>query len=284
MIKINGEYIALTKFPNGERAIHKEAWASNLDDRDIRVDFFFDGDEDEIYMLQRIMFAMNDRYPDKHKRLFMPYIPYSRMDRENDHYLFSLKWFADLINRMNFDEVHTRGAHSKVSLDLINNIRNSNTSLLLMSYLLEDFAGGEDTYIILPDKGAQLRYGGELEAVLGRCEYKGIVTCNKERDFKTGRITSLTFDKKLEPGSKAIIIDDLCSRGGTFDLTINKLVEQGINDVAVTVTHCEDTVYDGVLLDNPALTLLLTTDSILSEPDPSKESHRKISRFIRWRE
>ncbi|MCL2375341.1 MAG: ribose-phosphate pyrophosphokinase, partial [Firmicutes bacterium] len=54
-------------------------------------------------------------------RLVMPYIPNARQDRiadeEND--IFTLKWFCEIINSLNFERVTIIDAHSNVSPALL---------------------------------------------------------------------------------------------------------------------------------------------------------------------
>lgn len=57
--------------------------------------------------------------------LDMPYVPNARMDRsENNTDIFTLKYFADIINSLRFKRVYTLDVHSTVTEALINNISN----------------------------------------------------------------------------------------------------------------------------------------------------------------
>ncbi|MBL4931955.1 hypothetical protein JK634_09070 [Clostridium sp. YIM B02565] len=42
----------------------------------------------------------------------------------------------------------------------------------------------------------------------------------------------------------AIILVDLCSKGGTFMLTEEKLKEMGAKEIYLAVTHCENTIFE----------------------------------------
>lgn len=53
--------------------------------------------------------------------LYMPYIPNARMDRvKNNDEIFTLKYFAEFINSLEFEAVYVRDPHSNVSCALIN--------------------------------------------------------------------------------------------------------------------------------------------------------------------
>ena len=86
----------------------------------------------------------------------------------------------------------------------------------------------------------------------------------KKRDWKTGKILGLDLmNKEVVEGKDVIIIDDICSRGGTFYHTAKALKEAGAKNVYLFVTHCEKTVLDGELITSGLIKGLYTTDSIL---------------------
>ena len=66
------------------------------------------------------------------------------------------------------------------------------------------------------------------------------------------------------------IIDDICSRGGTFYHSAKKLKEHGANDIYLYVSHCENTILEGDLLKGDLIKRVYTTDSIFIK------SHEKI--------
>lgn len=85
----------------------------------------------------------------------------------------------------------------------------------------------------------------------------------KKRDWKTGKILGLDVISDTDLTDKRIlIVDDICSRGGTFKFSSIKLKELGAKDVALYVTHCEDTIKDGELLTSDLISKIYTTNSI----------------------
>ena len=62
---------------------------------------------------------------------------------------------------------------------------------------------------------------------------------------------------------KVLIVDDICSAGGTFKFSAMKLKELGAKDVALYVSHCEDNIQNGDLLKTDLISKIYTTDSIL---------------------
>ena len=94
----------------------------------------------------------------------------------------------------------------------------------------------------------------------------------KKRDWKTGQILGLDVagEVKSIAGKDILIIDDICSRGGTFLHSAKKLKELGANDIYLYVSHCENTILEGELLNGDLIKKVYTTDSIFTK------SHEKI--------
>ena len=133
-------------------------------------------------------------------------------------------------------------------------------SKILAKDLLKELNDGkEEVYLVYPDAGAAKRYGKEIS-------YDKILTANKERDFRTGFIKKLQINGDIQSKSfKAVIVDDLCSKGGTFQITASKLKDMGATEIYLAVTHCENTIFQGDLLTGNLVAGIYTTNSILSK-------------------
>lgn len=260
MIYFNNERVEIKKFPNGESLIHSENLKLRSDDNEIKV--YFDNDED----ITHLIFLKSHLDELKVKcNLIIPYMPYSRMDRTEGIAVFTLKYLCKLINSLQFESVTIYEPHSDVCTALLDRVKVVNMSKMLVEKLLKELIDEEkDIYLVYPDAGAAKRYGKQID-------YEKILTANKERDFKTGFIKKLEINGNIESKSfKAIIVDDLCSKGGTFMLTASKLKEMGAAEIYLVVTHCENTVFQGELLAGDLITKIYTTNSILSK------DHEKI--------
>jgi ribose-phosphate pyrophosphokinase len=118
-----------------------------------------------------------------------------------------------------------------------------------------DFVPGVDT-IFFPDAGAHKRYSKMFSS-----NVFGI----KDREFETGKILSYEVSGEIKDGSTVFIVDDLCSKGGTFILAANKLKELGAKRVILITAHCENTIKEGeVLKVGSPIDWMVTTDSILT--------------------
>jgi ribose-phosphate pyrophosphokinase len=260
MIFLNGERIEIKKFPNGEALMKSEGLRLSSDVNEIKVNFENDEDITHLIFLKGHLDEMKAKCS-----LVIPYMPYSRMDRTEGVMVFTLKHLCKVINSLSFESVTIYEPHSEVTVALLDRIKVVNMSQILAERLLEELkADEEDIYIVYPDAGAAKRYGKQIS-------YDKLLTAVKERDFKTGYIKKLEINGDTPNKSfKAIIVDDLCSKGGTFVLTASKLKEMGASEIYLVITHCEDTIFQGELLTGDLIKGIYTTNSILSK------AHEKI--------
>lgn len=196
--------------------------------------------------------------------LKMPYIPHARMDRvKNREDVFTLKYFAEVINNLKFTKVYVLDPHSHVSEALIENI----VVYTPMNYISDVLNIIDDPNIMFffPDEGAMKRYSGLFQYPY--CY--GI----KNRDWKTGKILGLDLAGPVGDiaGKNVLIIDDICSRGGTFLHSARRLKEVGAEDIYLFVSHCESTILQGELLEGDLIKRVYTTNSIFTASHPKIE-------------
>lgn len=261
MMKLNGEKVNIKKFPNGESLISSESLKIKYDSINM-IKLKFENDEDITHLL--FLKGHLDELRVKCS-LEIAYLPYSRMDRTEGMTVFTLKHLCKLINSLEFEEVSIYEPHSDVCVALLDRVKVINMSKLLTEQLLKKINSSEDElYIVYPDAGAAKRYAKQIQ-------YDKVLTASKERDFKTGYIKKLDINGTTQGKEfKAIIVDDLCSKGGTFILTASKLREMGATEIYLVVTHCEDTIFGGDILKTDLIKKVYTTNSILSR------EHEKI--------
>ncbi|WP_188998112.1 ribose-phosphate pyrophosphokinase [Paenibacillus nasutitermitis] len=264
MILLNGVELEFQTFPNGETLVNGEAIGSNMKDFNT-ISFKYENDSDLI----KLMFVKNvldER--SKPASLLIYYMPYSRMDRVEGLSVFTLKVAANLINSLQFHDVTVIEPHSDVTLALLNRSTATYPTIELLERVTKEVGfDREQDYLFFPDAGAQKRYS----KVKG---YKQLVGF-KSRDFQTGQIQSLDIVGKIpEKPFKAIIVDDLCSYGGTFIRSAEKLREIGASAVYLLVGHCENSIHQGKILTTDLIDRVFTTDTILDQT-----GHDKITRY-----
>ncbi len=268
MIKINGEVVENGIFPDGTPCVRH----GSLADGKIVFEWYFD-DMSELFILQ----CLRDKFSGD-ADLLLPYIPNARMDRiKNDVDVFTLKTFCRIINGMKFSNVYVNNAHSNVSLALLDNVHDmiGETLTAFFADVVEKL--GVDT-VMFPDEGACKRYS-DFDIV----KKYGIVTGMKKRDWKTGAILGLDILGNADDvrGKKVLIVDDICSRGGTFKFSAIKLREMGAEEVYLYVSHCENVV-DWKSLKDAGIKKVFTTSSIFREKKwPLEKSENPVmSGFI----
>ena len=268
MIKVNDTEIKVGHFPDGTQSIEfsdaQPYYSTN------EVEWFYDSDE-EVFTLMCVVDMIRRISKNSRIDLWIPYLPNARMDRiKEEKQNFSLKVFADFINSLNFDKVVVYNVHSNVSEALIDNIININP-IFDVDDVISEY---KPDVIYFPDEGACKRYA-DL-ACIKNCGLP-VIFGIKKRDFATGKILGLDVISDTDlTGKKVLIVDDICSAGGTFKFSAMKLKELGASDVALYISHCEDNIQNGDLLKTDLVSKIYTTDSILHISDPKIQIIRKF--------
>ena len=172
-----------------------------------------------------------------------PYIPYARQDRQcAERESFSLKVFANLLNTAKFDKVIVYDAHSDVAPALIENCENlANTRFVEIAL---DQIGG-DVILISPDSGANKKMNKLFTDIKQTHRFSNIfesldvVKCDKKRSTVDGTLSGFEVFSDDLKGRSCLIVDDICSFGGTFKGIAKALKEKNAGKVYLFVTHYE---------------------------------------------
>lgn len=259
MVKANG--YTISSFPDGTPLIKKDL-RTQLSDDVVNIVWTF---ESMAELPTVIMIAKDAKDRGAPTQLFMPYIPNARMDRAHDEDVFTLKWFANEINKCGFSRVCVFDPHSDVAPALINKVE-VHTPIREISEIIENT---DPDVIYFPDAGAMKRYENIVHEALERAGCNAyIIHGDKKREWKTGKILGLDIVGEVKPSEKVLMIDDICSYGGTMFYSAKKLKELGAGDIEMYVSHCENSILDkerGHLFDDPNLIhTVFTTDSIFT--------------------
>lgn len=228
-------------YPDGTLMLH-------LPDKAVRtIEWHYEDDADlfTLICLKRHYDKFNEPIT-----LAMPYIPHARMDRVKEpEDVFTLKYFCEVINSLNFRKVLVADAHSNVSLALLDRVQQAPIEEFIQTVLecvFTFYTSAKDLTLFFPDEGAMKRYSTcvDLPYAFGV----------KKRDWKTGKIQDLQIiNSEAVKGKDILIIDDICSRGGTFLHAAKALKKAGAKDVYLYVTHAEDTMVEGEMYNDPNL-------------------------------
>ena len=268
MIRIGKTVIKPKYFPDGTLNLNYDIPISYYtEDNPVNIFWNFENNE-ELIILTFLTYHLRDKgIEDIH--LAMPYLPNARMDRtQNNDEVFTLKYFCKIINSLNFKMVNILDAHSNVGVALLDRVVDEPP----FDYIMEVYSDivestGDNPLIFYPDEGAMKRYTKLMlpEYVFGI----------KKRDWNTGIILGLEVEGNIESikGQDILIIDDICSKGGTFYYSAKKLKELGAKDIYLYVTHCENSIFDGELLkeeNSDLIKKIYTTNSLITK------EHKKI--------
>src|SRR5574343_282394 len=190
--------------------------------------------------------------------VIIPYLPYARQDRVmSKNESFSLRVIANLLNSQNYTKVYLFDAYSDVSSILINNSVDISNHEFVRTVLNDNNIS--NSLLVSPDAGA-------YKKIYKLAEYLGytddIIMCNKVRNLSDGSIANINVNTADIGGRDVVIVDDICSRGGTFIGLAKKLRELNCGKIYLIVSHYENSADIKVLkqyIDN-----IYTTTSIYS--------------------
>lgn len=255
MIKLNDKTVNIGSFPDGTMLIKENVPTAEK----VTISWFYENDTE---MVALIYLANHLKAHGKENiHLYMPYIPNARQDRvKTDEDVFTLKYFAAVINSLGFKTVTVLDPHSNVSEALINNIViNKPTKFIENAIKKITDIEGEVPSMFYPDEGAGKRYSGMITLPYAF----GI----KKRDWATGKIKGLDVagDTDNIAGKNILIVDDICSKGGTFYFSAKRLKELGAKNIYLHITHCENTIFEGDILSGGLVKKIYTTNSIITK-------------------
>lgn len=271
MIYLNGKKVEFIEFPNKERRLDlPEDMLTDIDytsvttQIDSSVNKVYWKYENDASIFELLLFDNAINSYDRFYDLYIGYMPYSRMDRiQEKGTAFSLEILTTILrdSLKSLDYMFILDPHSEVTLQQfpkrytnkyrnhynrvhefkhISNIDNDNKYEFAKDVIDYTKLDINKAWFVFPDKGAAKRYNAD--------DYPNVIICEKVRDFATGKIQQIkahiekqtTTPEKYAP---IIIIDDLCSYGGTFVGAI-KAIENDLNIKSknnwLVVTHAEE--------------------------------------------
>lgn len=263
MIKIDGREIKIAHFPDGAQKLNISVpYIIGVRGVKSEITWIYEKEEELstlIYSVKHLKDHDVDRIG-----LVLKFVPNGRMDRTKyDNEVFTLKYFADVINWLDFDYVEILDPHSNVVPALFNKVTINNPTMYIVKALKEI---SEDVVIYYPDISAMKKYSEMLPNI-------PFVYGNKKRNWEDGRILGIDIinDYDIDLNEKTVLmVDDLISYGGSMFFGAKKLKELGVGKVYAYATHTENSVLDkekGTLiksLEDGTVERLFTTDSLFT--------------------
>lgn len=259
MIYLNKHKVEYVTFPNKERRLdlNKELLTTK---NNVLWKYEDDSSIFELFLFDDAMKSLDATYT-----LTIGYMPYSRMDRiQNLGTAFSLDILTRLMSQLqSVNDIKILDPHSPVTLEKFKeygiNAKELEFSMAnnVLQYTKLDI---NNAWFVFPDKGAANRYDCDV--------YPNSIICEKVRNFQTGKIESIKahiHKQTTVPTDDAplIIIDDLCSYGGTFVGAV-AAVKNDLNidtpNRWLIITHAEEAIDLGQV--PTTFSKIFTTDSI----------------------
>ncbi len=252
MIRINNLEVFQNKFNDGTPLL-KIPYLLNLPPEDpsevLHIEWKYENMEElfNLYSIVRQIQSFNCH----NIELDLPFLPNARQDRCTLYEdVFTLKWFAEIINSLNFKAVWVDDPHSDVCVGLINNA--------IKRHKIEDrivklISQNKIDLLYYPDNGAEKKY-----SQLVKFPYAFGV---KHRDWSTQKLLKLEVVGNVQ-NQNILIIDDICATGGTLIKSAQELKRLGCENIYIYITHCEHTIFKGELLNCGLIEKIYTTNSI----------------------
>lgn len=251
MIYVNDKAVTPEHFPDGSLRLKYEKPTNN---QLVYIKWLYESDA-ELFTLICLKKHLGEA------ELLLPYVPHARMDRvKNPDEVFTLKYFCQIINDLHFDHVVVLDPHSNVTSALLDRVRVV-SSEPYVNQAVNEMEDKENLVLFTPDEGAMKRYS-DYEVFKNYPSTFGI----KNRDWKTGKILSYDIlHPEVVKDKDVLIIDDICSFGGTFYHAAQVLKAAGARSVSLFVTHMEKSVFNGDMYEEDVMKNIFTTDSLFNE-------------------
>ena len=262
MLYLNGTEIALNHFTDGTIDLRVDVPREYASERSAVLTWIYENDTETVSLI--FLARHLQEHGVRNIDLRMPYIPNARMDRvKTDADVFTLKYFAELINALHFRSVRVLDPHSSVSAALLDRIVIESAQDNIREAIRR--IADDSLMLFFPDEGAMKRYSEMSELPFAYGE--------KNRDWETREIRGLSVCGDLEkiPGKSILMVDDICSSGRTLHYAAQKLKALGAGKIYLYVSHCENIVTESALLHSDLVERVYTTRSFLKLDHPKFE-------------
>jgi len=233
----------VSKFPDGQQTIDLTEWDDLLRYEDpvkisSRLNTFRD-----LELIICAVSAIRNIKPTREIALYVPYFIGARSDRKfvegGVNYLKQV--ICPIINSLKLDSILVLDPHSDVLEACLNNYEKVDNHLLVKHALkdIDPMDGAQERIcLVSPDAGAYKK----IFDVAKKFGINNVVTANKVRDMKTGKILSTEIPNlpvsTTSEELKYVIIDDICDGGRTF-IELAKAIKEQRTDAKIylIVTH-----------------------------------------------
>ena len=162
--------------------------------------------------------------------LLLPYFPAGREDRvQLPGEPLSVKFYADLINAMNFREVKIIDPHSKITSGLLDRV------IAISNHQFVEMAIGslKDYVLIAPD----VETSEKVFLLSHFLDGKKVVECSEQIDEHTGKSTHYHVGCTNLNQQTCVVVDSVCTDGRSFITLAKALKKKNAGELILVVTH-----------------------------------------------
>jgi ribose-phosphate pyrophosphokinase len=269
-VRINNKKIIVNKYDNNELFISKKdiEEAISLREKNVIIDFEYESSDSLISLILALNYIREVIGENKNIIIDTGYFPYTRESKNNnvdtiEPLALMLRPFIDyrttiiLNDSTNYDfMISLVESFYKFSGSISSRITINNALHKIIKYSLSNgyLKYNKNTYFAFRNKEVFDRFK------LSESKY---IYIKDNGEIETKCIPDGDFN--------VIILDNICSRGGTFYNLSKSLKNLGAKDITLVSTFCEESILDGPLLkeDSP-IDRIITTNSLISETNLNK--------------
>jgi ribose-phosphate pyrophosphokinase len=237
----------VSKFPDGQQTVDLTDWFALNRDEPVKISSRLNTFQD-LELIICAVAAIRNIKPNKQIALHVPYFMGARSDRKfGDGGVNYLKQvICPIINSLKLDSIIVLDPHSDVLEACLNNYDKLDNHIIVKHALSKiDNRNGapERICLVSPDAGAYKK----IFDVAKKFGIDNVVTANKVRDMKTGKILSTEIPNlpsstgdpnSVNDGMKYVIVDDICDGGRTFIELAKAIKKERISaKIYLVVTH-----------------------------------------------
>lgn len=244
---INDIDYEIPRFSSGEMKLRHEELQKLVKDNCVKILY-----NNQISFFELILLI--EYYKSKNVRveLTLSYLPYQRMDKDNEIEVKTIKLVAKLINSLKLDKLFVCEPHC--SLEYFNNANKISLIDSLFEKIKEDINLTKSDKICFPDMGAKKKYENLSN---------NYIYFEKKRALSTGLIDSFQMIGSLENTKRIIIIDDIISTGDTIQNIVNTIPKN--IEIYIVCGHFENNKYNLRLTQNPQIKAIYTSNSLYKQ-------------------
>ena len=214
--------------------------------------------------LLRLLFLLNVLRDDGATRrvALVPYLAFARKERRTQpRDPVNTRYVAQLLEISGADQLIALDVHNSAAIDNAFRIPTDHlTALPMMAHHFASCDSGAKVTVVSPDIGGIKRvqiFRELLESRLGREVEQAFIEKRRAQGIvSTGMLVGEVI------GREVVVLDDLCSTGGTLMRAANICRRAGAKSVHVAVTHMLSAVGLMALLRSEDISTIITTDSI----------------------